>query len=154
MVETKCGFNDVPDGVSGSNLLAAFGPTILVDIGFDPNFKSNPPGQIPVPSIKGLSALVDTGASLSCIDSQLAANLNLPIIDRLPMAGIHGAREVNMHLAQVHVPSLNYTIYGAFAGVGLAAGGQQHHALIGRNFLQQFTMVYHGQTGTVTLSDQ
>ena len=57
-----------------------------------------------------------------------------------------------MHLAQIHVPSLNFTIYGAFAGVHLKTGGQIHQALIGRTFLQNFTMVYEGLTGTVTIS--
>ena len=57
-----------------------------------------------------------------------------------------------MHLAQVRIPSLGFTIYGAFAGVHLAAGGQPHKALIGRTFLRAFTMVYKGGTGTVTIS--
>jgi len=43
-------------------------------------------------------------------------------------------------------------MYGAFAAIDLIAGGQWHHALIGRTFLQEFTMVYEGRTGTVTLS--
>ena len=57
-----------------------------------------------------------------------------------------------MHLAQVAVPALGVTIYGAFAGVHLAAGGQTHLALIGRTFLRNFRMVYEGKTGTVTLT--
>src|SRR5205823_6239775 len=96
--------------------------------------------------------LVDTGASESCIDSLLAAQLNLPIVDRRPTSGAHGSLEVNMHLAQVRIPALNFTIYGAFAGVRLAVGGQTHRALIGRTFLQRFTMVYEGRTGAVTIS--
>jgi len=58
-----------------------------------------------------------------------------------------------MHLGHVHVPALNFTIYGEFAGVDLVAGGQAHHALIGRTFLQNFTMTYEGRTGTVILSN-
>lgn len=101
----------------------------------------------------GINALVDTGAMESCIDSLLAAQLGLPIVDRRKVSGVHGSQEVNVHLAQVHVPSLKVTIYGAFAGVHLAAGGQAHNALIGRTFLRNFTMVYEGRTGTVTLSN-
>ena len=149
MARTRCGFNDSP-GTSGAELLVTFGPTLRVNIGFDPAFK---PGNVPVPGLTDLPALVDTGASESCIDSLLAAQLNLPIIDRRQVSGAHGSAEVNMHLAQVHVPTLNFTIYGAFAGVHLVAGGQPHRALIGRTFLQNFTMVYEGRTGTVTLSN-
>jgi ABC-type uncharacterized transport system permease subunit len=98
------------------------------------------------------SALVDTGASESCIDSLLAATLKLPIVDRRPVSGVHGSKEVNVYLAQIHVPSLNFTIYGAFAGVELKAGGQIHNALVGRTFLRNFKMIYDGKSGDVTIS--
>ncbi len=127
------------------------GPTLPVEIGFDPSFRavagprpSLPPHRFP--------ALVDTGAIESCIDSALASTLNLPIVDRQPVAGAHGSGEVNTHLAQIYVPALGVTVYGAFAGVHLTAGGQPHYALIGRTFLRNFTMVYKGRTGAVTLS--
>jgi predicted aspartyl protease len=99
------------------------------------------------------NALIDTGALESCIDSDLAMRLNLPIVDRRRISGVHGAREVNVHLAHIHIPALFFTIYGPFCSVDLAAGGQQHRALIGRTFLQSFTMVYDGRTGNVTLSN-
>jgi predicted aspartyl protease len=126
----------------------------MVDIGFDPNFNPQNQIQIPVPGIRGVRALVDTGATESCIDSRLAAQLNLPIVDRRGIGGVGGAHVVNIHLAQVHVPSLGKTVVGAFAAVHLAAGGQAHHALIGRTFLQHFTMIYEGRTGTVTIHDE
>jgi hypothetical protein len=131
----------------------SYGPTLLVDIGFDPNFRPGPGLPLPIPGITGINALVDTGAGDSCIDSLLAVQLNLPIVDRRPIAGVHGPQDVNMHLAQVYVPSLDFLIYGVFAGVHLVAGGQIHRALIGRSFLQNYTMVYEGRTGTVTISN-
>lgn len=153
MAQTKCGFNDVPGGAPGKTLLASYGPTLMVAIGFDPNYE---PGNqsVPTPGITGVEGLVDTGATESCIDGLLATQLGLPIVDRRPISGVHGSRQVNMHLAQIHIPSLAFTIYGAFAGVDLAAGGQPHKALIGRTFLQNFTMVYEGRTGTVTISSE
>ncbi|HSY17645.1 MAG TPA: hypothetical protein VK815_04885 [Candidatus Acidoferrales bacterium] len=151
MANTQCGFLNVPGGASAKDLLVSYGPTIFVDIGFDPNFKLGQPNP-PVPGITGIRALVDSGATESCIDSVLAAQLNLPIIDRRTFSGIGGKHEVNIHLAQVRFPSLNFTLYGAFAGVHLEAGGQWHKALIGRTFLQHYTMTYEGRTGVVTLS--
>jgi len=124
-----------------------------VDIGFDPNYKSSSVG-IATPGIKDVRALVDTGASESCIDSLLAAQLKLPVVDRRQIAGAGGAHTVNVHLAQVRVPLLNKTILGYFTAVHLAAGGQMHRALIGRTFLKHFTMVYEGRTGTVTITDE
>ena len=151
MSTTRCGFDSTPGGAAGAQKLTSYGPTLSVDIGFDSDYGPSS-RTLPVPGITGVAALVDTGAGVSCIDSILAAQLNLPIVDRRRISGVHGAEKVNMHLAQIHVPSLNFTIYGAFAGVHLKTGGQIHQALIGRTFLQNFTMVYEGLTGTVTIS--
>ena len=156
MPSAKCGFDDGPAGEKGCDALVVFGPTLIVHIGFDPAYKFVPGQIVATPPITGtpnpVHALVDTGATESCIDAGLAMQLNLPIVDRRSVGGIGGAHEVNMHLAQIHVPSLAFTIHGAFAGVNLIAGGQPHRALIGRTFLQHFTMVYEGLTGTVTLT--
>jgi predicted aspartyl protease len=128
-----------------------WGPTLQVDIGFDPNHDAKLAVSPPVAGVSGLHALVDTGATESCIDSLLAAQLNLPVVDRHLVAGVGGSHEVNVHLAQVHIPALNVTINGAFAGVQLRAGGQLHSALIGRTFLMNFKMVYDGPKGQVEL---
>jgi predicted aspartyl protease len=132
-------------------LLVTHGPTLLVDIGFDQNYVQG--GQAP-PQLAAtkLWALVDTGASECCIDSDLAQKLNLPVVDRRHIAGVSGRKEVDVYLAHVHIPSLTFTMYGPFAGVDLIAGGQRHYALIGRTFLRHFNMVYDGTTGNVELT--
>ena len=152
MVEIKCGFNDSPN-FQGCDLLVNYGPTLSVDIGFDPTHDpvANPTG-IPVPGIKGVHALVDSGAGECCIDSLLAVQLNLPLVNRRQISGVQGKSEANVYLAQVHVPALGVTINGAFCGVDLKAGGQLHSALIGRTFLRHFKMIYEGKTGTVTIT--
>ena len=75
------------------------------------------------------------------------------MVGRQRVAGAGGAAEVNMHLAQIHVPALQFTVYGRFAAVHLAAGGQPHRALIGRTFLRNFLLTYDGRTGSVTLAN-
>ena len=122
----------------------------MVDIGFDPDYKQASQ-LLPVPGLMNVHALVDTGATESCIDNLLAAQLNLPIVDRRRISGVGGSHEVNMYMAQVRVPALEITIVGAFAGVDLKAGGQVHGALIGRTFLASFKLTYNGLTGDVTI---
>ena len=149
MPEVRCGFKDSPDGTfKGSDFLVSIGPSLAVDIGFDSGFKA---GMVPKPNASGVAALVDTGATECCIDAKLAADLNLPIVDRRMISGSNGAHMVNVHLAQVHMPSLGFTMFGTFASVDLTGGGQPHQALIGRSFLKYFTMIYSGPTGEVTL---
>jgi predicted aspartyl protease len=149
MPEAKCGFDDDHRG-TGSELLVQLGPTLVVDIGFDPDFDPVI-GGAPSAQLKGSHALVDTGATESCIDAAVAAALNLPIVDRRNIAGVGGIHEVNLHLAQIYIPELDFTIYGRFAAVNLQAGGQPHVVLIGRTFLRHVTLTYDGATGQVNI---
>lgn len=146
MTRTNCGFEGEPD------VLALVGPTVAARIGFDPAYVPGSGGRPDLPP-RNFPALVDTGAMESCIDAALAAELDLPIVDRTTVAGAHGAGEVNRHLAQIYVPGLRWTVWGAFSAVHLAAGGQQHMALIGRTFLRNFRLTYEGRTGHVTIDN-
>jgi hypothetical protein len=152
MARTSCGFVDGPIA-SATDLLARWGPTLLVGIGFDTTWQAAS-GTIPVAAVTDVHALVDSGASESCIDALFASQLGLPIVDRRPISGVGGQHVVNMHLAQIHVEPLAFTIWGIFAGVNLAAGGQPHQALIGRTFLRHFTMIYEGRTGNVVIHNE
>lgn len=144
MPTTEFGFEDVHD-ISGQELLVTYGPTLAVEIGFDPGFPDDKPRpDLPANQIR---ALVDTGATHSCIDSDLALELGLPIVEREYIAGVHGVAPVNMHLAQIYIPALDHTIVGRFAGIHLSASSQTHLALLGRTFLQHYTMVYEGRIG-------
>jgi hypothetical protein len=151
MPSVECGFADPHNAQKGQGLLALYGPTLWVNIGFDPRFKTDA-ASAPVPGITNVEALVDTGAEESCIDSALAAELHLPVVDRRMVCGVSGSLQVSMHLAQVHVPALRFTVHGAFAGVHLVAGGHRNRALLGRTFLRHFKMLYDGKTGAVTIS--
>ena len=138
--------------MSGRDLLTSIGPTLYVQIGFDPTYDPKMPNKAPELPAGLVPALVDTGSSESCIDADFAAIWNLPVVDKWSASGVHGAHPVNMHLAHIHVPTLGFTAHGLFAGVGLRVGGQHHKALIGRTTLQHFTMTYDGRTGNVTIS--
>ncbi|MEJ0033485.1 MAG: retroviral-like aspartic protease family protein [Bacteroidota bacterium] len=150
MPEVQCGFSDGPQS-KGFELLIQFGPTIYVNIGFDGKWKPGVP-VAPIPGVTKIEALVDTGATRSCIDDALAQSLNLPVVDMQPLGGVSGTLMSKVYLAQVHVPSLQRTIYGTFNGVHLVAGGQTHRALLGRTFLRGHIMTYNGNTGEVKIS--
>ena len=145
MPSVDCGFSNRDD-------LINYGPTLLVDVGFDPAFDPDKRGAAPVPSVQQIHAVVDTGATISCIDKQLAAQLKLPVVDRANFGGISGNYLADMHAAQIHIPALDFTQYGSFAGVDLVSGGQRHFVLIGRTFLGNFQMNYNGITGEVVIS--
>jgi hypothetical protein len=153
MPRTSAGFPNGP-GQSGARSLGLMGPTLHVDIGFDATFTPAmlAASKTPVPRIRQVLALVDTGAVECSIDSQLATTLGLPVVDQRPISGVGGTSIVTFYLAQVHVPALRFTLFGQFGGVHLIAGGQQHQALLGRSFLARFLMTYDGRTGEVTIA--
>jgi hypothetical protein len=148
MQQAECGFHQKPNGF---DLLIVQGPTILVDIGFDPAFDPAKLGSVPVPAVQNISALVDTGAIVSFIDASLATVLKLPIVDKTTVSGSIGAHPADVYLAQMRVPALDINIYGQFAGVNLIAGGFVHSAVLGRTFLRILNMSYDGATGRVLL---
>lgn len=161
--------------------LIAFGPGVVVEVGFDPAlFGVPPPPPTITPSDEAAStrpigapapiitegtlqvtapiaiipvlALIDTGASVSCIDDTLAQNLQLPIIDRVPIGGVGGNHILNQYLCKVTIPQLNIARAGTFIGANLASGGQMHRALVGRDFLASMLFVYNGVSGKATLA--
>ena len=147
MAEAHCGFNGQPD------VLMQSGPVLYVDIGPDSSFDLYG-SRSPDLETTHCPALVDTGTSDSCIDSAMASELQLPIAERYAVvSGAHGPAQTNMYPAQIYVPSLHLVMYGQFAGVRLAVGGQPHAALIGRDLLRHCTMVYNGTTGDVVLTN-
>ena len=64
MPTTECGCESILGGATGAELLTFYGPTLPVNIGFDPDYiySSRTP---PEPGVTGVNALVDTGASVS-----------------------------------------------------------------------------------------
>ena len=97
-------------------------------------------------------ALIDTGATQSCIDVQVATSLGLPVVDYVMIAGVTGASRYPLFAARVAIPSLEIFQFGAFAGVELAAGDQPHRVLLGRTFLQGTVMIYDGVRAQVTIA--
>jgi hypothetical protein len=124
---------------SPPDALVAIGPTISVEIGFEPTtYAALAGGRAPVVIQPGqtfappqlVPALIDTGAQQSMIDEALATQLGLPLINQQPVSGVGGAHTANVYLAHLVIPVLGGNAqFGAFMGAQLSAGGQFHKAL-------------------------
>ena len=147
MREASCGY--IHDS-SGSDKLVSFGPQLIVDLGFDPDYMASL-GKAPRPDIRGLVALIDTGATESYIDSALANEYSFPPID-LDQAVIPGGKvSVMVHLAQIHVLALSFVLYGRLGAIDLESSGLNCQVLLGRTFLQNFEFFYHGPSGNAVI---
>lgn len=104
------------------------------------------------PTERSALALIDTGAFASCIDEDLAQELQLPLIDQQYGCGIGGAEKFNVYLAYIRIALIGTVQWGRFMGVKLRAAKQPHQALLGRTLLQTMILVYDGRDGSVRLA--
>lgn len=107
-------------------------------------------GSLPPPE-SGL-ALIDTGATSTCIDDAAAQRLQLPAIDVVTVASAsHAATKQNVYPIQIEVVGLPITI-DAPRAIGAPLEAQGILVLIGRDVLQHTVLIYNGLTGSFTFS--
>jgi predicted aspartyl protease len=102
--------------------------------------------SIPSP-VKG-NALVDTGASISVVDLEAISQLNIKPIGVAEMHTVGGKVNQNLFPARFIIPNLTID-FEAVAGADLKPQGIV--ALIGRDILSGFVLIYLGGTGRFLL---
>lgn len=143
----NCGYADAPQG---RRLLHYHGPNIEVHIGLDPTWEEGQQ-RAPRSDRSNLRGLIDTGAEDSCIDSALAIEIALPIINQRRVGGV-GSIKVDVHQAQVHIPRLFYTLHGPFAAIPGLMDRIHYPVVLGRAFLRDCVLTYEGCTGGASLA--
>lgn len=103
-------------------------------------------------ALRRYPALIDTGASETCIDAELAISLDLPAVDRQLISTPLGQDYILRYLARIELPDLNVGKVGSVPGVHLSEGGQYHRLLIGRDLLQDMVLAYDGTVGIGSLT--
>jgi len=107
-------------------------------------------GELPAP-VSGL-ALIDTGASATCIDDAAAQTLRLPVIDVVTMTSAsHAATRCNVYPVQIEAIGFPMNINTPRA-LGAELQAQGLVMLIGRDVLRHCLLVYNGLTGSFSLS--
>ena len=110
----------------------------------------------PVPPTAIITALIDTGASSTCIDEAVLRSLNLTPTGTAPVTTPSTGTEpvvlsqYDVSLYIVH-PSINLRL-GAVPVLGTSLASQELDALIGRDVLSQCLFVYDGQAEVFVLA--
>jgi predicted aspartyl protease len=129
------------------------GPIVQVTVGVGQQIATQvlqAGGTLPVP-ISGF-ALIDTGATTTCIDEDAAQQLQLPAIDVVTISSAsHSSTQQNVYPIQIGVVGLPITV-NAPRSIGAPLKGQGILVLIGRDVLQHCVLVYNGQAGSFTLA--
>lgn len=112
----------------------------------------------PIPQPKQLRALVDSGAEVTCLDSQVIRSLglawsgptpvNVPAISGLMIASLYRAGVTILHATGQ--PALSFVV-ADLAVCELALGALGYEALLGRDVLDQLRFIYDGLARTFTL---
>lgn len=137
--------------------LAASGPIFLIEIAESDLIGQELSSHIPPPSEHG-PALIDTGADITCVDSDVIANLGL-----FPNGQVYTYTSTGGFITLTYPVSL--TIPDARSGVrfesltvvGLdlrsgISGHRDLHALVGRDVLQEFEFFFDGPKGRWALT--
>lgn len=96
-----------------------------------------------VPPSKKVIALIDTGATKSCINDPIAKELGLIARDVIPVQTPSGTTQQPIYDLGFSLPSLTNTIIPTQA-LGADLDNQPYAALIGRDILSICTLIYNG----------
>jgi predicted aspartyl protease len=139
---------DLPPAVA----LSVQGPVVQVTISLSPAMATpiiQQGGQVPTP-VSGL-ALIDTGASGTCVDVDVANQMGLPVVGMGKMTSAsHEQVDAPIYAIQIQVAGLPLALQSPRAlGANLKVQGLT--ALIGRDALAAGVFVYSGLAGSITL---
>jgi len=113
--------------------------------------------QLPIPQPVVKTALVDTGASCSCVDPDALNQLGLQPTGktqiRTPSTGdaVHAADLYDVSIYLVHSEE-RYVLPRTVQVVASVTEGQRHDVLLGRDILSQCLLVYDGREETFALA--
>jgi predicted aspartyl protease len=136
-----------------SQVLLQRGPVVQVTISLGTAMSQilQQAGQSIPPPVSGL-ALIDTGATTTCINKEAADAMGLPVIDVGKMSSAtHVDEPSNIHPIKIEFVGVPITVEVERA---MCANLKQFGllALIGRDLLVHCNLVYNGFAGTITLS--
>ncbi len=146
-----------PDGkssaVSPAVVLKERGPIVQVMVGIEQNIAQQLLAKgLPLPEPVAGVALIDTGATSTCIDVGIAEKLNLPVVDVVSVVSAsHADTKQNVYPALIEVVGIAIK-FNAFRAIGVPLAAQGIDVLIGRDLLQHCTIFYNGIVGSFTLS--
>jgi hypothetical protein len=105
--------------------------------------------QVPAPVVG--YALIDTGASVSCIDANVPPRLGLQPTGSAMLTGAKGGGQSSTYAVRLVVQATQQVVeYQNMVEADLATLG--YVALLGRDYLAGASLIYNGPTGEYTLS--
>jgi predicted aspartyl protease len=128
------------------------GPIVQVSVSLEQSFAQGLLSQgKTLPFAESGFALIDTGASHTCIDDEAAKRLSLPVIDVAMMTSAsHTATQQNIYPVQIDIMGMVGISSARTMGANLSPQGLL--MLIGRDVLMHGLLIYNGATGQISFA--
>jgi len=141
--------------------LIAMGPQISIDI-LPPSIveKWAQIRKVSVKKTSKVTALLDSGASVTGIDDQVLTELQYPPIGIAGLSTPSGTRQTNMYMVKLVIPSrsdpnfppiIPRIIIDNVRVISVTLSNQPYKALLGRDVLSKMIMIYNGPHALITL---
>ena len=108
-----------------------------------------------LPAPKPGIAIIDTGATRTCVDQQILTSLNLNPVGVMSLGTAAGPTQNYIYAARIEFTTIHMVLDSTVIGVSLQGqnvNGQPVIALIGRDLLRRGLFVYSGTGGFFTLA--
>lgn len=137
----------------GPALLAVVGPRLEVEVSVSTAYAeqiAKQGGTVATPHVG--HALIDTGATRTCVDVDAIAKLGVPAVDRMPVLTPSGSETQSVHPVRLTFVGTGLGSVDAIPVLASKLGAQGILALIGRDILAQCVLIYNGPGGHFTIT--
>ena len=141
------------NGNSDQVQLTERGPVLQVEIAIPETLaKLYAEKNLPIPQPKTGFALIDTGASGTCVDAECLNSLQINPIGECPISTPSGTSVQTIHPCKISFPGTPIGTLEFNSVIATELKNQGIIALLGRDILQHFIIIYNGVEGMWTLT--
>lgn len=128
------------------------GPLLEIEVRVSTAFESVLTSRnMPIPNPRRGLAILDTGASVSAIQSTVLSSLGIPSAGNTPVVSAAGRLRTSRFDIRISFPALQLPLRDLNV-LGVNLGNNRVIALIGRDIMRDWIMHYNGPAGTCSLT--
>ena len=141
------------DVIPAPDVLMKLGPVVPVTLTLSDEVQKAyvERGEGPLAGVSGF-AMIDTGATATCIDIQAAQNAGLPTVGTARMTSAsHADQDVPAFAGRIVGPTISIDVESGM-GANLSTFGNNLIVLLGRDLLKSAVFIYNGPDGHFSIA--
>jgi hypothetical protein len=134
------------------SILQKDGPRILIEISApSADIKEGSPLGLEFPRPLGITAIIDTAASLTVVNPEVVEQCKLRATGFATVASIERKAQYRQHAAWIRFPGTQLEDFDGIPVVACKITQQPYSCLIGRDILRNWLLTYNGREGIVSI---